>query len=96
MSRLIFWTAGILALSLLAGGGLWAWMTFASNNQGPQFQSISVDPQLLRFPGGRVIVHAQVMDDIGVSRVGGSVMQGDSQLGQLPTQDLLEDSSEFT
>jgi hypothetical protein len=96
MSRTVVWIAGILALSLLMGGGLWAWMTFASNDQGPRFQTISVDPQLLRFAGGRVIVQARIIDDTGVSRVSGSVMQGDSQYRQLPTQDPSVDSPEFT
>lgn len=96
MARGVFWIAGILVLSLLMGGVLWAWMTFASNDQQPQFQTISVDPQLLRFAGGRVIVQAQVIDDTGVSRVSGSVMQGDSQFRQLTTQRPSVDSPEFT
>lgn len=96
MSRVVIWTVGILALSLLMGGGLWAWMTLASTNQGPQFQTISIDPPLLRFAGGRVVVQARIIDDTGVSRVGGSVMQGDSQYRQLPNQGPSVDSPRFT
>ena len=96
MSRGSVWIVGILALSLLMAGGLWVWMTSAAQDQRPEFQSIDVDPPVLRFSGGRVIVQAQVTDDSGLSSVSGSVIQGDSRYRQLPTQVPPPGSREFT
>lgn len=95
MRRGFIWIVGILIVSLLLGGGLWVWMTSAFNGHGPQIQNISVDPSLLRFPGGTVTVRARVTSDVGVARVGGSVMQGASEYRRLPTQNHAVNSQEI-
>ena len=95
MRRGVVWIVGILVVSLLMGGGLWLWMTSASNDHGPQIQEISVDPPLMRFAGGTVIVRARVTDGAGAAQVSGSVMQGESQYRQLPAQNSPVDSREF-
>lgn len=87
---------GILALSLLLGGGLWGWMTFAAGDRSPRFQSITIDPQMLRFAGGRVVVQARVVDDIGVGRVSGAVAREGTQFARLAARQSHANSGEFT
>jgi hypothetical protein len=75
---------------------MWAWFTLISGDKAPQFQTISVQPQTMRFVGGQVRVRAQVIDDTRLNWVRGVVLQEGSQHLQLSAQKPSGNSRELT
>jgi hypothetical protein len=90
------WAAGILTASLALAGVLWVGMTVVGGDQGPQFQSILVEPEEMRFVGGTVTVRARLSADEGIRQVGAQVFRGDVLLVQLPKQRPPDQPRTFT
>jgi hypothetical protein len=90
------WAAGILTASLALAGVLWVGMTVVGGDQGPQFQSILVEPEEMRFVGGTVTVRARLSADEGIRQVRAQVFRGDVLLLQLPEQGPPDQPRTFT
>ena len=85
----LWWLAGLAVLG-------WSLAGCGTDDSPPVFQGILLEPVSLRFIGGQVKLQVQVNDDLGLTQVGGMVMQGNRETVALEGKQPRGEADQFS